>query len=45
VALFVFAALCESGLYLYRRGLPSEEWQIVFDERPAPTVQTLDLGA
>ncbi|MFN7992651.1 MAG: hypothetical protein U0Q18_03580 [Bryobacteraceae bacterium] len=45
VALFVFAALCEIGLYLYRRQLPSEEWQIVFDERPAPTVQTLDLGA
>jgi hypothetical protein len=41
--LLVFAALCEACLYLYRRRLDLEDFAIVFDERPAPVVQTLDL--
>lgn len=45
VWLFVFAAMCKACLYLYRRRIPAEDLAIVFDERPAPAVQTLDLQA
>jgi hypothetical protein len=45
VWLFVFAAICKAGFWFYRRRIPAEELAIVFDERPAPAVQTLDLQA
>jgi hypothetical protein len=45
VWLFIFAAGCELSLYLYRRRRTAEDFVLIFDDRPAPAVQTLDLQA
>lgn len=43
--LFAIAALGKAGVSYYRRRRPAEDFVIVFDERPSPAVQTLNLQA
>ncbi len=41
--LFAFAAAVKAGIRMYRRRLRPEDFRLVFDERPEPTVRTLNL--
>jgi hypothetical protein len=43
VWLFVFAAVCKAGIFLYHRRLRPEDFELIFDERPEPVVRTLNL--